>query len=90
MKARRQNYHLKNTYGITMEDYDKLFQKQKGRCVICKKHQLELKNRLVVDHDHETGVIRGLLCYGCNSILGLSGDSRKVLENALLYLEENS
>lgn len=57
-------------YGMTLEDYDKMFVAQNGQCAICQKHQSELKHTLVVDHNHKTGKIRGLLCNRCNTLLG--------------------
>ena len=47
-----------------------MFEKQKGRCWICQRHQVELKTMLYVDHDHITGAVRGLLCPRCNTSVG--------------------
>lgn len=68
-ETKRKN-HLARTYGITIEDYSKMFEVQKRCCAICGKHQFELDMSLVVDHDHETSQIRGLLCRNCNCRLG--------------------
>ncbi|MBU2051427.1 MAG: endonuclease VII domain-containing protein [Gammaproteobacteria bacterium] len=65
----RRNTVLKRG-GITLEEYNQMFAKQNGCCAICGKHQSELKNRLAIDHNHETGEIRGLLCTSCNITLG--------------------
>ena len=62
---------LKRRHGITLREYNKMFKSQKGRCLICDRHQRQFKFRLCVDHDHETGKIRGLLCNGCNRGLGI-------------------
>ena len=81
---------MKNRYGITMDDYDILFQEQEGLCAICEMPGQRTANRdfaLVVDHDHETGLVRGLLCYPCNMGLGGLGDSAADLQRALRYLE---
>lgn len=59
-------YRLKTRYGITLEQYNELFTKQEGRCAVCKRHQSELKTRLVLDHDHQSKEIRSLLCSHCN------------------------
>src|SRR5258708_6798851 len=56
-------------YGLTLESYDVLLKRQKSVCAICKKTCATGK-RLAVDHNHTTGVIRGLLCYRCNVHLG--------------------
>ena len=51
---------------MTQKQYDGLYNKQKGCCPICKRHQSELNHKLYVDHNHKTGQIRGLLCNRCN------------------------
>lgn len=68
-------YRLKTRYGVTPEQYKELFDKQEGCCAICGKHQSELKDRLVLDHDHLTKEIRALLCSYCN--LRVVGKLRK-------------
>lgn len=55
--------YLLRTYGITQADYEMLVERQAGRCPVCWKIP---KTPLVVDHDHKTGIIRGLLCRMCN------------------------
>ena len=57
----RKNLRLR--YGLTLDDYDKLFLAQQGKCALCRRTQ---KRRLFVDHNHETGKVRGLLCTACN------------------------
>lgn len=57
---------LKCIFGITQEQYDELFDKQNGCCAICERHRDQFKINFAVDHSHETGRIRGLLCYHCN------------------------
>lgn len=71
---------------FTYVDYDRLYQIQQGRCVVCKKHQQDLKHKLHVDHDHKTGVVRGLLCINCNTALGCVNDSVDVLNSLIGYL----
>lgn len=85
-KARRQ--HIKLYYGITNEEYLKIFNDQNGECAICGKHQNEIKKRLFVDHDHKTGKLRGLLCRQCNSILGYSYDNINILLKTIEYLNK--
>lgn len=63
--AKARAYRLMRTYGITPEQYDALLQFQGGTCFICDKPPKPGKN-LQVDHDHVTGLIRGLLCWSCN------------------------
>jgi hypothetical protein len=61
---------IKCKYGIIYEDYLSMHREQEYRCKICKRHADEFKKGLVVDHDHKTGHIRGLLCTRCNITLG--------------------
>ena len=82
------NWTLKNTYGITTDDYNDMFIEQGGSCAICGTHQGELKKRLHVDHCHDTGKVRGLLCDGCNIALGRFKDNLDILHNAIKYLEQ--
>ena len=77
----------KVNYGISLEDYNQLFEGQEGKCAICKKHQTELRIRLHVDHCHETGEIRGLLCSKCNLALGLFNDNPILLKRASEYIQ---
>jgi len=71
---------------INLEGYNQLFVEQKGCCAICGKSQKEFKRRFCVDHNHETGQVRGLLCAKCNHILGIVNDSRIQLQKASKYL----
>ena len=76
--------------GLTIEDYNIMFKKQNGCCAICNKHILELnqkkKKHLCIDHNHDTGAIRGLLCDKCNRGIGLLQDDKEILLNAYNYL----
>jgi hypothetical protein len=82
----RRKHNLKKKYGITIEQYDQMFDDQGGVCAICKNTQT--KKRLAVDHCHDTGQVRGLLCDKCNRAIGLLGDTKERLEAALEYLRE--
>ncbi len=77
-------------FGLTPEDYNKMFLEQDGRCAICSRHQTEFKMKLAVDHNHQNGKVRGLLCGDCNRALGLFRDNSEVLLIAANYLKENS
>ena len=81
------NSSLRLLYGITLNDYNKMFEEQKGCCAICGIHQSEIERAFSVDHDHNTGEIRSLLCINCNSGLGLFKDDLSILEEAKKYLE---
>ena len=79
---------LLRVYGITLEEWYDIYDSQNGVCAICKQ-ECKTRKSLSVDHDHETGDIRGLLCNRCNRALGLFRDDPEVLKNATRYLEEN-
>lgn len=79
------NYMLKSNYGITIEDYERILQKQNGVCAICKCPD-EYRDVLSVDHCHKTGEVRGLLCNLCNTGLGRFEDNPALLASALKYL----
>lgn len=71
--------------GITPEQLMDVYERQEECCAICKK-EIEIIDS-AIDHNHETGEFRGVLCKQCNRALGMFGDSPKVLKNALEYLE---
>jgi hypothetical protein len=73
-------------YGIEREDWNQMFAEQEGCCAICGKHQSEQKKRLEVDHCHETGHVRALLCTNCNTALGKFYDDPELLYRAADYL----
>lgn len=80
---------LKFKYGITVEQYDALLKAQGGCCAICGNDERASDGkRFHVDHDHETGEIRGILCQKCNMILGLARDSCDTLGAAIDYLKK--
>ena len=79
--------HLKNTYGITPEDYDEM---AKDGCNLCGKKRESNGRNLAVDHDHETGKLRGILCVMCNVGLGNLGDNVEGLTRALEYLNASN
>jgi hypothetical protein len=72
-------------YGITSIDFATMLKAQDGLCAICKSLGYPT-GRLVIDHDHSDGMVRGLLCIPCNNALGLFRDSRGRLIRALRYL----
>ena len=85
---------LMRYYGITVADYEEMYRKQEGKCLICQEHQpLDGKRRrMAVDHDHSypKGVkesVRGLLCSQCNMAIGLLNDNPSVVTRAAAYLQ---
>lgn len=75
---------LKRDFGISEKQYLDMLEIQGGVCAICGKK--ETSRNLAVDHDHKTGLVRGLLCQKCNTGLGLLSDSLTMLEKAIKYL----
>ena len=73
-------------YGITREAYDAMYVAQEGRCKICGGTDSNEVADFVVDHDHKTGQVRGLLCPRCNHMLGHAKDSPEILEKGAAYL----
>lgn len=78
-------HYIQRRYGITPADYELLYSEQKGKCAICKLPELD--KSLHVDHDHGTGLVRGLLCAACNKGLGFFKDRIESLEEAIEYLK---
>lgn len=76
--------------GLTIEQYDELLTKQEYCCAICGTHQDKLKQKLSIDHNHDTLKIRGLLCNKCNRGIGLLNDSIVQLQKAIDYLNNNN
>jgi len=86
-EERRRRQYLRYHYGITLEEYATLLDEQGERCAICGMTPEDNGRRLCVDHDHKTGVVRGLLCLCCNTVLGNARDNPKILRTGALYLE---
>ena len=93
-KAAARATHLKNTFGITMAYYDFLLANQGGVCAHCREPETMVRSgkvsRLAVDHCHDTGAVRGLLCTKCNTALGNIGDTVESLREATRYLTGES
>jgi Recombination endonuclease VII len=81
-----QRYKMKKLYGIGPDEYNVLLEAQNYQCKICAVPSTN-DARLVVDHDHKTGRVRGLLCTCCNPLLGFAKDNTEILRKAALYLE---
>jgi hypothetical protein len=76
-------------YGVSEEQYTEMLSRQGGVCRVCKKTPEENKQRLAVDHCHDTGKVRGLLCSTCNLGLGYFNDNIQLLTEAILYIKEH-
>lgn len=86
-KGYMKNKSLKKLYSITLEDYNRMYDEQNGRCKICRRHSAEFVKGLAVDHCHITGKVRGLLCGNCNTGIGNLKDDILILKSAIEYLE---
>lgn len=88
-------WRFKKKYGITIQDYDRMFEEQGGVCATCRKASVQVHAKsgklrdLAVDHDHVTGKVRALLCTDCNVVLGLVNDAPALLREMADYLERH-
>jgi hypothetical protein len=88
------NHHLKQSYGITLEQYNQMFKNQNGVCAICGNPETKIDKQLnklrvlSVDHNHTTGQIRGLLCDRCNLGIAFFKDNAEILNRASKYLNK--
>lgn len=78
--------HLAKTYGLTVEQYDALLASQGGVCAICQRPPDDFKHRLAVDHQHSSGIVRGILCTHCNQAIGSLMDRPDLCIAAAEYL----
>jgi len=90
----RTSKRLKKDFGITLAEYDAMFELQKGLCAICNQPQTIVDRhgnlrRFSVDHDHKTGKVRQLLCGPCNMSIGLVKENVKVLNTMIDYIKKH-
>lgn len=90
--ARSRAHHLRTKYGISVDEFDKLWDAQDGKCQICSKAmsnnvRVNEPDKVQIDHCHDTGRVRGLLCFSCNTGIGKLQDSVELLEKAIDYLK---
>lgn len=87
-KRKKDNSIFKSRYGISVEEIDAIYIIQKGRCYLCNSPFYGDDGlRMTVDHHHDSGKFRSLLCHKCNSALGLFKENIETLKNAIKYLE---
>lgn len=91
-KDKARDWHLKNKYGISLEEYEEMLQAQDGRCAICgMTFDLEyIPDSPRVDHNHTTGAVRELLCQRCNTGIGMLQESEDILTSAIDYLRRHN
>lgn len=87
-KICRRDYDWQYRYGVSPEQYWELFQAQGGKCKICG-YEPKGDEYLHIDHNKETGEIRGLLCGKCNKAIGLMDEKPENFMSAIKYVEEN-
>lgn len=98
-KARKNNpdktywYHIKYQYGLTKEQYQEMMVQQNNACAICKQSETHIVNgklrTLSVDHNHDTGQVRKLLCHSCNAALGLLKEDPQIMFEMIKYILED-
>lgn len=86
-KRERRDCDYKRKYGISLEIFEAKLLEQNNCCAICKKSNPSTKRNMALDHDHKTGIARGILCYGCNRALHAL-ESEELLKSAIAYLEK--
>jgi len=99
-KSRDYEGRLKKKYGLTWDQYTLLWESQGRKCAICRGKIVTYSSRkekgprttekACVDHDHETGRIRGLLCSNCNTAVGLLKDDPDTIDAAAEYLRRHT
>ena len=85
-RTQKDNY-IRKQYGITLGEFNQRVSDQGGMCAICGRPDEVVGRSLNIDHCHEPGVVRGLLCGGCNRALGLFQDSVEILSRAVEYMK---
>lgn len=85
-KAKNHEKMVERGYGLGPGEYEKMYEEQGGHCAICQRATGKTK-RLAVDHDHDTGLVRGLLCGPCNKMVGYFRNSSEAFLRAAAYLQ---
>jgi hypothetical protein len=89
-RRKNRESNLRKNYGLTIDQYDEMLERQNGVCLLCadspKGEGHGASSRLHVDHDHETGRVRALLCNNCNRAIGHFRDDPDLMQRASLYV----
>jgi hypothetical protein len=80
--------NLRGKYNLEPGEFEQMLEQQLGTCAICDKTLGALGRSLNIDHDHKTGLVRGLLCHNCNMTLGLVADDINILYKMINYLKK--
>lgn len=101
-RANQRRSYLQRTYGVPLGQLEQLLNQQAGRCAICRRRWRECKQwkpahyeghfleHLCIDHDHKTGHVRGLLCWGCNFAIGALEENIDRFNRAAAYMERGT
>lgn len=85
---------MRAKYGLSLQQIDAMWEAQGRKCAICRRsiktYGRVIAEKAYVDHNHETGEIRGLLCHHCNTMLGMAKDNPELLMAGAAYLEQHS
>ena len=90
---KRLEQHLKYKYNVTIFELEEMLKEQDNKCSICKFELPDLfiyedrRRGYAIDHNHDTGKVRGILCLNCNTLLGMAKDNKDILLEAINYLE---
>lgn len=85
LHASCRRHRLKKNFGLTIDQYSQLLEKQNRKCAVCKVFN-NSQRHFPVDHDHVTGKVRGLLCPNCNMAIGMFKENKEIIKAALDYL----
>jgi hypothetical protein len=88
VKRQQRDMYYRRTYGVSADEVDAMLDAQNGRCAICGERAPDRLASMHLDHDHEHGQLRGLLCLSCNQGLGKFRDDPTVLLRAIVYLRQ--
>lgn len=89
-ERKKRDQHLRKLYGLTVDKYDEMWNRQGGCCSICGRHENQFRKRLFVDHCHTTGNVRELLCAACNFLVGTMETTPDTVAKATEYLERHT
>ena len=81
----RRDQNMRRLYGISLDTYNEMFAEQEGCCACCGRHQTNFTRALSIDHDHETGEVRALLCTHCNTAYGSLNEDEERIRQLLRY-----
>jgi hypothetical protein len=88
-KINRKKKHLRSKYNLSLVEYNEKLKQQNHKCAICGTDEIDLDRSLCVDHNHETNVVRELLCNSCNTGIGMFKEDISIFQKAIAYLKKH-